>query len=232
MKTKIVLLIVVGFSVFFIGCQDHRIKQIEGLQTACAEAKKAGNLDEAIALTRKIQQLDPNEVGHLDSLAILYLKTGAFKAAEAVADSGIELIPSKESLRVAIACAKQLEHYLKGEEYTYLLLSLGEPVSAALLFDLAWFQFHSWQYEKCTATLNQILSVSNYRYILRRESVISNGEEVMVNIPLFAVCYNMMGACEYKNGWTGKAITAFELALEIDPTYTAAAENLQVLLSD
>lgn len=219
-------------AIILFGCQDSRIVQIRELQQASTEAKRAGNLNEAIALTRKIQALDPNEVDHLDSLAKLYFQAGKFDAAKMVSDSAIDIIPSKETVRIALACAKQLNHYSKGEGLVLLLLRLGEPESAGLIFDQAWFQYHAWHYAESIVSLERIVNNLNYRYLTRLEQVTINGQTQLVRMPLLAVCYNMMGASYYNLGEVDLARAKFEKALEVYPEYGAAKDNLAELSVD
>jgi tetratricopeptide (TPR) repeat protein len=220
-----------ALTVFFVAilgvsCTDPRIKQIEQFESQYFDARKRGDIAEAIAVTRSIQKLDPNEVAHLDTLALLYLEMGAFSAAKDVADSAIQLIPIISTVKVAIACAKNLSHYVWGEQYTQLLLKLGEPESADLLFELAWFQYHARHYKECIITLEKIVTNSNYQRLNKSERVVRNGQTRIEQMPLVAVSHNLIGACQYELGDLESARSSFANAITWYPNYLEARDNL------
>ena len=210
-------------------CQNEKLRQFGLLEKEYASLRAEGEIARCISVRRKIQKLDPNEVAHLDTLASLYFGIDSFQQAFALADSAIDIIPSERTLEIGWKSAMKVKNYYKGIEFINKGFEIDLKRNEETMFALAWFQFHSRKYADCIATIDWILGVPEYRFSVKPEVFIIENQTQTKILPLWAICYNMKGACNYQLGELEKAKDNFISAVNLYPEYSIAQENLAVL---
>lgn len=186
-------------------------------------AIEQGDVISAIVTLNRIVAFDKYNANALDTLAILYLKSGSNEAAAKVAFRALNVRESDAVVRVLGKANKNLGKYdVALENFSKLLAKSPENL-----------EYH---YEVAYAFINQNRLNDAVPHI---QAIIQNpnsGSEVMKEffdggsqlLPYRAVAFNMLGFIQSQAGQVDAAIQSYETALQIFPRYYLASNNLKV----
>lgn len=218
-----VLLPVLLLAGLFLSSCDNSQKMVETEWKVYNAAIEQGDVISAIVTLNRIVAFDKYNANALDTLAILYLKSGSNEAAAKVAFRALNVRESDAVVRVLGKANKNLGKYdVALENFSKLLAKSPENL-----------EYH---YEVAYAFINQNRLNDAVPHI---QAIIQNpnsGSEVMKEffdggsqlLPYRAVAFNMLGFIQSQAGQVDAAIQSYETALQIFPRYYLASNNLKV----
>jgi|GEM_PF-2484352 len=222
MKTTLGFAILIC-SITFTSC-DRTSKLVEDEWIVYTRSMEHSDIGTAIVSLNRIVAFDKYNGPALDTLAILYLQSGANDAALKIATRAANLNESDAITEVLAKSNKNLgNHEAALENFNKLLTK--DPESLSLLYEVSYANINVGRLAESVPYIQRIISHSESGNELMKE-FINEGSQTM---PYRAVAYNMLGYVQAQAGQDDAAIQSYEAALAIFPTYYLATNNLAVL---
>lgn len=193
-----------------------------------SSAMAIGDFPTAIVALHYMTIEDPLNISLKKELLKLYNRTGQHSVAVAYGNSLKNLLksPDAEVLRLMAESYQglgQLESAL--EAYRDADKVVPDPY---LRYQVAGLQFQLARYAECRQTIDALLAGSGIHEVI----ILVRSENVEQEVYLDAALYNLKGNLELKEGNKPAARTAFEKALQVQPAFVLAKQNLDSLKSN
>lgn len=218
---KVLLLSVVS-SVLLMSCNRQKAT-IEAEWNVYNEVIQNGDVISAIVTLNRIVAIDRYNADALDTLGILYLKSGSDEAAAKIAFRALNVRESDALTRVLAKANKNLgKHEIALDNFKKLLTKY--PESLEYRYEVAYSNINLSRLNDALPHIRSIIADAN------------SGSEVMTEyfdggsqlLPYRAVAFNMLGFIQSTAGQNEDAVKSYETALQIFPRYYLAANNLKI----
>jgi tetratricopeptide (TPR) repeat protein len=183
-----------------------------------------GDVGTAIVSLNRIVAFDKYNGPALDTLAILYLQSGANDAALKIATRAANLNETDAITEVLAKSNKNLGNHEAALEYFGKLLTKN-PESLNYLYEVAYANINVGRLAESVPYIQQIIAHQESATTVMKEFI----KEGSQTLPYRAVAYNMLGYVQAQAGQDDAAIKSYEAALAIFPNYYLATNNLGVL---
>ncbi len=208
-------------------CKPKMEQQVNLDSLAQSLALKMGDYQTAIVFSYKALAEDPNNLTELTNLAKLYYKSGQFE----LAINTCNQILQKDSLSVvgmelAALSFKNLKNFNAASQlYIEMHKRFSNP---KYLYDLASIQFENKKYDDCLKTISAIVNAKeskNKSIGMTRQNAM--GQFINEEINLVAASLNMAGFVALQQENLKNAEAYFQKALQIQPSFVLAENNLK-----
>ncbi|MDP6908785.1 MAG: hypothetical protein QF371_04725 [Flavobacteriales bacterium] len=187
-------------------------------------ATEHGDIGTAINSLNRILTIDKYDGNALDTLAILYLRSGANDAAAKLAFRALNVRESDAVTRVTATAHKNmgkhgiaLEHFAK--------LQAKNPEDLQLLYEVAYANINLSKLNEALPFIKTMIEHPQSGTEVMQE-FIKEGSQM---VPYRSVAYNMLGFIQTKAGQNDAAVNSYQAALGLFPNYYLASNNLKVL---
>lgn len=192
-----------------------------------SSAMAVGDYSTAIVALHYMTLEDPLNISLKKELLKLYGQTGQHSVAVAYGNSLKTLLksPDAEVLRLMAESYQGLGIFEPAlEAYRDADKVLPDPY---LRYQVAGLQFQLARYAECRQTIESLLAVTGVHDVI----ILVRSENLEQEVYLDAALYNLKGNLELKQGNKPAARVAFETALDIQPAFVLAKQNLESLKS-
>lgn len=186
-----------------------------------AQARK--NQDWQSALTAALYLLDeqPGNTFLEDSIAGFYARTGNYTACKAWCNQLLAARPDSPYLHILLAEILAAEGDARAALTHYESLA-DLTANPYFIYQVAALQLQLERYGECRTTAGRLTATEKLEDKIR----ITNGDKHDI-VSITAAAYNLLGAMERKLGNEKEARMAFRKALELEPAFSLAKQNLQ-----
>lgn len=217
-----VLFVSLAASILLLSCNQKQ-QSIEAEWNVYHEVIQNGDVISAIVTLNRIIALDRYNADALDTLGILYLKSGSDQAAAKIAFRALNVRESDALTRVLAKANKNLgKHEVALENFTKLLQKY--PTSLEYQYEVAYSNINLSRLNEALPHIRSIIADSNSASEVMTE-YFDGGSQLL---PYRAVAFNMLGFLQSTAGQNEDAIKSYEMALTIFPRYYLAANNLKI----
>lgn len=193
-------------------------------------ALKVGDYGSAITITYQQLSKDTGNVELYYDLAKFYFQSKQYFATiNTCNEILVRDSMSRRALKLAALSFENLNQPQKAIDVYALMKKRFNDLT--YFYDIATILFNSESYENCLKTLEIIINDStsgDFTVKMTRKNF--SGSVIEEDINLKAVAYNMAGVILQKEGRLEMAQKAFQTALEIEPSFVLANNNLGVVL--
>lgn len=219
---KVLLLFLAVSSLLLSSC-DNAKKMVETEWAVYESTMEHGDVISAIATLNRIVAVDKYNANALDTLAILYLKSGSNEAAAKLAFRALNVRESDALIRVLGKANKNLGKYEVALENFNKLLAKN-PDNLEIRYDVAYTYINLGRVNEAVPHIQSMIQNPNSGSELMKE-FFDGGSQLL---PYRAIAFNMLGFIQSQAGQTDAAIQSYETALQIFPRYYLASNNLKL----
>ncbi len=206
-----------------ISC-DHSKKIIEHEWRVYAAVMEHDDMVSAMVSLNRILAVEKYNQAALDTLARLYLNTGANSAAAKVAFRALNVKQTDATTAIAAKANKNLGNFeLALEHFNKLLLK--DPGKLEWLYEVAYANINLGKLNDALPYIEKLINHPGSEKAVMQE-FINEGSQLL---PYRAVAYNMLGYIQTRAGQDQAAIKSYEAAIRLFPEYYLAGNNLKVL---
>ncbi|MCF8276437.1 MAG: tetratricopeptide repeat protein [Flavobacteriales bacterium] len=221
--SKVLLLALITVSLMFSSC-DNTGKMVEREWVVYNSVMDQGDIITAITCLNRIVAFEKYNPDALDTLAILYLKSGSNEAAAKIATRALNVRESDVLTKVLAKANKGLGKYdIALENYSKLLVKTPEDLE--LMYEVAYAYINLSRLNDALPFVQKIISHPESGSAVMQE-FIKEGSQLL---PYRAVAFNMLGFIQTQANEPEAAIKSYETALQIFPNYYLANNNLKLL---
>lgn len=218
------VLLLAFFGGILLSSCDNTSKLIEHEWKVYNAAVEVGDLTTAIGSLNSIVAEEKYNADALDTLAILYLNSGADAAAVKIAKRALNVRESDEIVRVLAKGNKNLKKFEDALPYYSKLLE-KQPESLELLYELAFVNINLNKGNEAVPYIQKIIAHPNSSSAVMSEYY-QNASQL---VPYRAVAFNLLGFLQTKAQQKEQAVKSYQTALSIFPNYVLAKNNLSLL---
>ncbi len=212
-------------SVLLLSACDSTEKHTEKEWQIYKSSMDHGDRTTAMNSLNRIIAFEKYEANALDTLAILYLQSGANEAAVTIAKRALNVRESDELIYTLAKASKGLGNYEVALE-NYQKLLTKKPDNLELLYEVAYANINLSKLSEALPHIKTIIQHPESGSAVMQE-FIADGSQLL---PYKAVAYNMLGFLQTKAGQDQEAVKSYEAAIQIFPKYYLANNNLKVML--
>lgn len=188
-------------------------------------ALRYGDMDVAKNVLYNRISAEPNNLGLLDTLAMLYFDYQKFTSCILVCRDVLSANPDNfAALEMSALSFENLglkDKALSNYESMYMKRS-----NKLVLYKMAALQFELKRYIESNTNLGILLKDASSD---SEQVTFSTGGATQISVPLKAAVHNLMGLIKQEEGDKDAAKQSFESALEVHPDFSFAQENLKKL---
>lgn len=196
---------------------EHEWKVYQG-------AVELGDMTTAIGCLNSIVTVEKYNADALDTLAILYLNSGADGAAIKIAKRALNVRESDGIHLVLAKANKKLGNYEDALPY-FSKVYAKSPDDLNLLYEMAFVNINLNKANEAVPYIQKIIAHPNSSSAVMTEFY-KNGSQL---VPYRAVAFNMLGFLQTQAKQNEQAVKSYETALSIFPNYALAKNNLALL---
>ncbi len=220
---KVLLSTVLLLSTTLISC-DHSQKMTDFEWDVYKNVMEQGDVITAINSLNRILTIDKNNGNALDTLAILYLRSGANDAAAKIAFRALSVRESDAIIGVTARAHKNLgKHDIALEHFSKL--QAKNPEDLQLLYEVAYANVNLGKLNEALPFIKTLIEHPQSGTEVMQE-FIKEGSQL---VPYRSVAYNLLGFIQTKAGQNEAAINSYQAAIQLFPNYYLANNNLKVL---
>lgn len=208
-------------------CKPKVEQQVNSDSIAQSLAIKMGDYQTAIVFSYKALAEDPNNLNELTNLAKLYYKSGQFELAINTCDQIIQNDSlSVVGMELAAMSFKNLKNFNAASQlYIEMHKRFSNP---KYLYDLASIQFENKKYDDCLKTISAIVNTeASIKQSIGMTRQNAMGQLINEEINLVAASLNMAGFVALQQENLKDAEAYFQKALQIQPSFVLAENNLK-----
>lgn len=221
--SKVLIYIPLLSVVLFASCNSDK-KMVETEWKVYNSIMEQGDVISAIVTLNRIIAIDRYNADALDSLSILYLRSGSNDAAAKLAFRALNVRESDAVVRVLARSNKNLGKFEVALE-NYQKLLAKDPQNLEYLYEVAYANINLSRLNEAVPHIKAIIQHPNSGSEVMQE-YFKDGSQLL---PYRAVAYNMLGFIQTKAGQDEAAIQSYQTALQIFPKYYLANNNLTLL---
>lgn len=218
-----VLLPFLMLSALLVCSCDNSKKMVETEWKVYDSVIQNGDIVSAIVTLNRIIAVDNYNADALDTLAILYLKSGSNEAASKLAFRALNVRESDALTHVLAKANKNLgKNDIALENFNKLLAK--DPQNLEYQYEVAYAYINQKRLNDAVPLIQSIIQNPNSGSEVMKE-FFDGGSQLL---PYRAVAFNMLGFIQSQAGQTDAAIKSYETALQIFPRYYLAGNNLKL----
>lgn len=207
----------------FLSSCDNSKKMVENEWKVYDSVIENGDVISAIVTLNRIVAIDRYNADALDTLAILYLKSGSNEAASKIAFRALNVRESDALVRVLAKANKGLgKNDIALENFSKLLAK--DPQNLEYQYEVAYAYINQKRLNDAVPLIQSIIQNPNSGSEVMKE-FFDGGSQLL---PYRAVAFNMLGFIQSQAGQTDAAIKSYQTALQIFPRYYLASNNLKL----